>query len=232
MTTKYQAVSIAPPLHVLLVICLSLLLPLATTFYRRGGRFAALDILLDKAIGRKRDYFLDSKYYRIKDYYGFQCLDVGSGNGDYSKFLKEQGRDVSSVDVLDLSHTGTVTLFDGTNIPFGDNQFDTSLLMFVLHHSTDQKGLLKDVMRVTRDYIIVAEDLIVNPFDAMLGQIHLHSSPWAQGEHEDAFKTHSQWQTFFAELKLQVVDTVTISRWTYPVYPVVRNIYVLKVPST
>lgn len=186
-----------------------------------------VDILTSSLSGHKRDYFLYHKYELIQQYYGSACLDVGSGNGDFSKFLRNRNHQVTSIDVVDQSRHNPTYLFNGKDVPFDDDSFDTSLLMFVLHHTDFQQELLKDLIRVTKDHIIIAEDIICNGFDRMLGAIHLNSSPWVKGN--DSFKTHDGWLAVFKDLELEVVNTVNITRWTYPVYPVVRNIYILKV---
>ncbi|MEO9964575.1 MAG: class I SAM-dependent methyltransferase [Reichenbachiella sp.] len=189
-----------------------------------------LDIAYSKILGQKKDYFLPYKYEMIKQYYGQKCLDIGAGNGSYSEYLRSRQHDVTSLDVVDKSNhdlARDIQLFNGKDIPFLDKTFDTSLLMFVLHHTNVQNQLIQDCIRVTRKYIIIAEDIIRNQFDLVLGAIHLHSSPWDRGN--DSFKTHAQWKDFFDKHKLELVETVNISRWTYPIYPVTRKIYVLKV---
>lgn len=189
-----------------------------------------LEIAYSKMLGQKKDYFLHYKYELIKQYYGTKCLDIGAGNGSYSKFLRGKEHQVTSIDVVDKSdeeRNHNIRLFNGQDIPYRDNAFDTSLLMFVLHHTNMQQELMSDCIRVTRNYIIIAEDVIQNKFDALLGSIHLNTSPWDKGN--DSFRSHNQWRDFFLKNNLELVETVTISRWAYPVYPVARKIYVLKV---
>lgn len=183
-----------------------------------------------KISGKKKDYFLHYKYDMIKSYYGSNCLDIGAGNGTYSQYLRGHGHQVTSLDVVDKSYHDLahgIHLFNGSDIPFAENEFDSSLLMFVLHHTNVQDELIRDAIRVTKNYLIIAEDIICNRFDSLLGAIHLNTSPWDKGN--ESFKSHRQWLSFFDHHKLEVVETVTISRWAYPVYPVSRKIYVLKV---
>ena len=188
------------------------------------------EITFSKIFGEKKDYFIDYKYEKIKHYYGRHCLDIGAGNGDFSRFLKSNNHHVTSLDVVNKakeSYANHITLFNGKDIPFDKKSFDTSILMFVLHHTNWQKQLIQDCIRVTKKYIIIAEDIIHNTFDSWMGAIHLNSSPWAKGN--DSFKSHRGWLDFFSENNLEILECVEIPRWTYPVYPVARYVYVLKV---
>lgn len=68
-----------------------------------------------------------SKINRIKNSIGDhdKILDVGCGPGSVSLLLKEQGYDVISLDIKDISFTNKVkpVLYDGHFIPFGDKEF-------------------------------------------------------------------------------------------------------------
>lgn len=191
--------------------------------------YRILNILWNKLRKRKVDFFLQSKYLKIKDYYGKYCLDIGSGTGRFSKFLKRMGHRVRSIDVVDKSEFADLrtTLFDGKFIPFGNKMFDTSILMFVLHHTDNVKDLLKECIRVTKKRIIIGEDVMVCCMDRMLGNIHLGTSPWSRSK--NGFNTDEGWQLLFCQNNLKLLETITISRCEYPVYPVERKIYVLEV---
>lgn len=184
-----------------------------------------LNILQDALGGRKRDHLVSFKYHQIMSCYGERCLDVGAGNGSFARMLMEQGRQVTAIDIVDKSTGVPVALFDGQRIPFGDHQFDTTMLMFVLHHAKHQAELIKECRRVTRGAVIVAEDVIENGCDRIMGRIHLGTSPWSKGG--DGFRTDAGWREFFAHVGLSVAKTVSIPRSAYPVYPIRRIVYVL-----
>lgn len=188
-----------------------------------------IKILLNKIRKQKIDFFLSYKYADIKEFYGKCCLDIGSGSGRFSKFLKRKGHDVSAIDVVDKSEFPDLEMkvFDGKSIPFNNKQFDTSILMFVLHHTDHAKELLKECIRVTKKKIIIGEDIMISHIDRILGNIHLGTSPWSKSS--NGFKSDSAWQQLFVNYNLKLVKTITISRCVYPVYPVQRKIYVLEV---
>lgn len=91
---------------------------------------------------------------------GSSILDVGAGNMLVAQRLVDTKRiTVQGLDVLDMNFTDLPhKLFNGMNIPFNNNTFDTALLIGVLHHVSDQEALLKEVKRVTRSNIIIFED--------------------------------------------------------------------------
>ncbi|MFY0683082.1 MAG: class I SAM-dependent methyltransferase [Balneola sp.] len=174
------------------------------------------------------DHFLGFKYGAIKKYYGKDCLDIGAGYGHFSDFLANNDHNVTAIDVTNkFAYTHNFSEFDGKKIPYGDKIFDTSILMFVLHHTDDQIELLKEAARVTKNYIIIGEDIMKSSLDRALGNIHLNTSPWAKSN--DLFHTKEEWLEIFSSLNLKVVDTIRIPRSSYSVYPVNRNIYVLSV---
>lgn len=174
-----------------------------------------------------RDLFLDEKFTMVRQYYGNECLDVGCGYGDFAKLLLQQGIDVTGIDIVDRNrHPDVRSLhFDGVSVPFDDKSFSTSIVMFALHHAENQRALLTDVARVTRNYILIAEDTIENPLDRILANIHLHSSPWSKGK--DSFHSHAKWLEIFNEHNLRVEKVLEIPRYKEPLYPVSRRVYVL-----
>lgn len=186
-------------------------------------------ILLNKVRKNKTDFFLQYKYSRIRNFYGKKCLDIGSGTGRFANYLRNQGHRVRAIDVVNKSEYPNLrmTVFDGKSIPYGNKQFDTTVLMFVLHHTDHARALLKECIRVTKQKIVIGEDIMINNADRILGNIHLGTSPWSKST--NGFKTDPGWLKLFSSYNLKVVETVLIPRCTYPVYPVIRKIYVLEV---
>lgn len=89
-----------------------------------------------------------------------QLIDIGCASGKMAEYIQKQtGLDITLLDVVDHneSHLPLQT-YDGHKIPFKTNQFDVSLLVFVLHHATDPIQLLAETRRITRQRLIVIED--------------------------------------------------------------------------
>ena len=91
-------------------------------------------------------------------------LDIGPASCTVTEALIDQGLHVFPLDVENYSIVDTVlpTLYDGDRMPFRDNQFDTSLILFVLHHTPDPARVLAEAKRVSKK-IIILEDIVTSP---------------------------------------------------------------------
>ena len=91
---------------------------------------------------------------------GQKVLDVGAGNGFVAKVLQESASiQITLIDRVDYNKTNLPHLvYDGQHLPFADESFDYSLLIFVLHHTADPLPLLRESLRVARRGVIVVEN--------------------------------------------------------------------------
>jgi len=180
-------------------------------------------------IGVKRDLFLNEKFYLLKNFYGATCLDVGCGYANFTNFLISEDIETTGLDIVDESKHKDVPFFkfNGLHIPFEDQSFDTSIIMFTLHHADDQDAILNEVIRVTRKTIIIAEDVIETPFDRILANFHLETSVWSKGT--DSFHSNKRWQDIFKQKNLHLEAVLPIPRYREPLYPVARCVYALSI---
>jgi SAM-dependent methyltransferase len=93
-------------------------------------------------------------------------LDVGAGRGDFLKAIGPAlGVRTVGFDIIDYSDDDIdIGLFDGKSIPLDDNSVDIAMAAFVLHHSRDQAGILREMQRVTRRRIVIFEDTYFTPW--------------------------------------------------------------------
>ena len=150
------------------------------------------------------DSFIDKKR---------KILDIGAGGGWIAKEIKRRKEaDITLLDVIDINQTDLkLTLYKGEKIPFSSNSFDSSLLIFTLHHCFSPLKVLKEAKRVTKGRIIIIEDI---PY-SFLNRIFLYS--WdvianllslvrLPGENMYFnFKEISEWQDIFEILELKQV---------------------------
>jgi SAM-dependent methyltransferase len=96
---------------------------------------------------------------------GDTILDIGSGTGNVCEILSKRGYKITPLDVRDLSFVDSVrpVIYDGNKIPFGDEKFDKSLILTVLHHAPEPEKILQEAKRVSRKIIII-EDVYSNSF--------------------------------------------------------------------
>lgn len=90
-----------------------------------------------------------------------KILDIGAGGGWISEEIqKRKNAKVTLLDIINFNQTNLkLVLYDGENIPFPNNYFDTSLLIFTLHHCLKPLKVLEEARRVTKKKIIIIEDI-------------------------------------------------------------------------
>ncbi len=88
---------------------------------------------------------------------GPRVLNVGAGQGSFTRLLEEQGFDVvssdlspSAVEVLASRVRGDVVLADMTRLPFADDSFDAVVAGEVLEHIENDRDALSEARRVLR----------------------------------------------------------------------------------
>jgi len=134
-------------------------------------------------------------------------LDIGPASCTVTETLIKQGLKVFPADIENFSIVDSVlpTIYDGHKLPFKDNQFDTSLILFVLHHTPDPVEVLVEAKRVSRK-IIVMEDIVTSPthkfFTAALDS--LMNLEFYDQPHTN--KSDEEWQSLFNRLGFNVLD--------------------------
>lgn len=133
-------------------------------------------------------------------------IDIGSGNGMVAFYLQNKGYQMTALDVADLSiHPKIKTIvYDGEKMPFENQQFDTGLILTVLHHTNDPFVVLQEAQRVCKKLIII-EDIYTNVVQQYMTYfmdtlVNLgHSNMTYQN------KNDPEWKTTFKQLGLKVV---------------------------
>jgi len=142
-----------------------------------------------------------------------EILDIGAGGGWIAKELEKRKKaKIILLDVTDFNQTDLkLVLYDGENILFSDDHFDTVLLIFTLHHCQSPLKVLEEAKRVTKDKIIVIEDIPTSWlnriflcfWDIIFNLISVIKPP---GENiAFNFKTIPQWQKTFNDLQLKII---------------------------
>lgn len=141
---------------------------------------------------------------------GKKILDVGMGSGSISYFLNKKGFEVKSVDVANLSIYDDLKpiIYDGETLPFVKNEFDTAVIVHVLHHCSDGIKVLEEAKRVSRRVVFVEDTyrnklewLLVSVFDGVTnGELWWHK-----------YRTLSEWKKI---IKSHGWKLVSYSTWS------------------
>lgn len=113
--------------------------------------------------------YADPKIEYIEKHLPLQgtILDVGCGNGIFTLRLAKAGAKVIGLDLSELllsqnPHPG-LTRGDATTLPFADGAFDCVFEANVLHHLRDREGVIREMARTSRRYVVLLEPNRYNP---------------------------------------------------------------------
>eukprot|EP00947_MAST-08B_sp_MAST-8B-sp1_P003995 g3995.t1 len=137
---------------------------------------------------------------------GPTLLDVGSGNGEVAAHVGQeiQASTIKAYDVVPPEqniqsiaavHAGSdtyleINLFDGKTLPEPNGSFDIVSAFFVLHHAgTVQVQLLREMVRVSRRFVLITEDTNEAAFVAR-NELH---------DRDGVFRTSSEWTRLFED---------------------------------
>jgi SAM-dependent methyltransferase len=155
-------------------------------------------------------------------------LDIGSGPGVYFQPLKDKGHWVSLMDTNRYkSCPHFMTYFDGKTFPFMDKSFNLSLLITVLHHTPDPEATLREAKRVSRDLVIVIEDV----YESLPGRILTIARDAALNfefvGHPLNFKSYSEWKRIFERLGFSLLREKDFTSYLGKL-PIRTGLYILK----
>lgn len=111
----------------------------------------------------ERSAKLDKERVKLLHKYlvGKKILDIGCGSGIYVDYLSSQGFNCTGVDFVKefidqatKAKKGQFIKASAENLPFKDNEFDSTYLFDVLEHGDDVK-ILKEAKRVTKKRLLV-----------------------------------------------------------------------------
>ena len=145
---------------------------------------------------------------------GDSVLDIGAGGGWIGKQLENScGARVTLLDVADMNRTNLpLQVYDGKRMPFVDSSFDTSLLLFVLHHCQDPLAVLSEAVRVSKKRLVVFEDTFRNPFEKFLCGLNdwISNSPFFLANPLKMnmpfhYRRVTEWEDIFKKFSLKVM---------------------------
>lgn len=134
-------------------------------------------------------------------------IDIGSGNGMVAHYLQEKKYQITALDVADLSiHKNIKTIvYDGQKMPFKNKEFNTGLILTVLHHTDNPEAILKEAQRVCKRLIII-EDIYNNIIQQYMTYAMDTIVNFGHSNMTYQNKNDIEWKTTFKQLGLKVVS--------------------------
>jgi SAM-dependent methyltransferase len=123
-----------------------------------------------------------------------KALDIATGGGHVARRLREAGVKVVTVDSAPGMQPDVVSR--GEDIPFADESFDVVVCRVAAHHFDDVSKAVSEMARVSRDRVIVVDNLFLDDAAEQADRVRdpSHVKNWSEGE----------WRDFFASAGLQV----------------------------
>jgi SAM-dependent methyltransferase len=91
---------------------------------------------------------------------GETALDVATGGGHVANLLREAGLRVVTIDSAPGMKPDVISRAE--EIPFADASFDVVACRIAAHHFQDPAGALKEMARVSRSLVLVADNLLLD----------------------------------------------------------------------
>jgi ubiquinone/menaquinone biosynthesis C-methylase UbiE len=149
-----------------------------------------------------------------------RVLEIGAGNGLVAEMLHQQtGAQFTLLDVVDYNRSQLpLQVYDGKTLPFEENAFDATMLVFVLHHNQDPRPVLREALRVSKQNVLIVENDVRGIVKKPLTQFIDSIEPLRRGSPRCYFtKSADEWLTLLHELpaNAELVSTFNIGRfWT------------------
>jgi ubiquinone/menaquinone biosynthesis C-methylase UbiE len=122
------------------------------------------------------------------------ALDVATGGGHVARRLREAGIDVLTVDSAPGMQPDVVSRSE--ELPFADGSFDVVVCRVAAHHFDDVATAVSEMARVSRDRVIVVDNLFLDDAAEEADRVRdpSHVRNWSEEE----------WRGFFASAGLMV----------------------------
>ncbi len=141
---------------------------------------------------------------------GSSILDVGCDDGSVARMMMEMEPSLRIVGIdiqSDRPSRIPRSMYDGRNIPYPDDSFDTVMALDVLHHTRDIPAVLEEIKRVSRNHIIIKDHMTYGLFSHCLVSLadYLSNAPYGIPCAFN-FPTPKRWNSYFRRLGLRLVQ--------------------------
>lgn len=139
---------------------------------------------------------------------GVDALDVATGGQHVARRLREEGAKVVTVDPAPGMEPDVISRAE--EIPFADGSFDVVVCRIAAHHFDDVAAAVREMARVTRDRVVVQDNLFQ-------GESMEEAEKLRDPSHVRRY-SEAEWRAFFEDAGLEV-DRLEIMSRQLPVDP-------------
>lgn len=134
-----------------------------------------------------------------------RIIDIGAGPGHLAREMMEQlDARVTMIDVAQYNETDLpLIVCDSRALAFADNSFDYAVLSFVLHHCKEPERILREALRVSRQAIVIENDVRGRIRSIITRLVDSTQSPWYGSPPCYLTKTRDEWLAFFREFGVE-----------------------------
>jgi len=140
---------------------------------------------------------------------GGKVLSIGCGEGRMERTLQNKtGIEIEGVEVTRYKNAYIpVKLYDGKRIPIKNKAFDSTIFVYVLHHSNNMEELLSEAVRVTKQNIYILDHVYDDIVSKSLLKAYDYAANFFYGMPMPfSFLKLREWSQLFRKLNLRVEE--------------------------
>lgn len=156
---------------------------------------------------------------------GAKILDFGAGDGKATSVIaRKLGVEITGIDLAGHNGEG-ITVYDGNALPFASGEFNLTLAICSLHHTSNVAEHLDEVYRVTRvgGHIVVIETLADSldlQFGTDIAVILDYVACWCLAERQidipGGYNGYHQWPNILRDHGFDLVETLEDTGYPNP----------------
>ena len=166
---------------------------------------------------------------------GDQVLDFGCSIMFTTKYVLSRKKILlTGIDVVNYKNLSDKKIkfvkYDGSKLPFKDNQFDVVITLFVLHHTDDPEFYLKELIRVSKKTILICEDSYINKFERAITKLICWSANYISGDKNlnRNFKSIKEWKQLFTKCNVKLIERKRFYPYIIKTIPTRNILFVLQ----
>lgn len=142
-----------------------------------------------------------------------KILKIGNGLGHLSEMIRPTASDLTILDITTYEETinkELVHIYSGYPIPYADKTFDTAIVVFTLHHIPNSRIFFDEILRVTKNRVIIIEETYTNIFN----KLHLYYRDWIVNKKANQ-PCKLYWNSYFSHKKINKIISDKNLKETY-----------------